>query len=133
MRSVPCWMTLFTQLKCPVSRGHLKIILGGKPTAHGMPEHVLASGALFEVFGRVDGQEVAHILGRWSPGGASAERMYRTLTDPGYQRTTNKHGRRLNSRKCTPMHHMAAHALRQLPNQRGNLNQVSFDFLALNP
>lgn len=68
---------------------------------------------------------VAERLGRWSPGGASAERMYRTLTDPTYQRSTNKHGRRINSRNCTPMHVMAAHALRQLPNQQGNLNQAS--------
>ena len=48
-------------------------------------------------------QAVAERLGRWSPGGASAERMYRTLTDPGYQKTTNKHGRRLNARCGTPM------------------------------
>jgi len=48
-------------------------------------------------------QAVADRLGRWSPGGASAERMYRTLTDPGYQKTTNKHGRRLNARCGTPM------------------------------
>lgn len=75
--------------------------------------------------GRRGGQVVAERLGRWSPGGASAERMYRTLTDPAYQRSTNKHGRRINSRNCTPMHVMAAHALRQLPNQQGNLNQAS--------
>lgn len=48
-------------------------------------------------------QAVADLLGRWSPGGASAERMHRTLTDPGYQKTTNKHGRRLNARCGTPM------------------------------
>ena len=70
------------------------------------------------------GQAIAGKLGRWSRGGASAERMYRTLTDPGYHRATNKHGRRLNKRGGTPMHVMAAHALRQLPGMAGNLTQA---------
>jgi len=48
-------------------------------------------------------------------GGASAERMYRTLTDPGYQKATNKHGCRLNPRSGTAMHVMATYALRQMP------------------
>ena len=69
-------------------------------------------------------QAIAEKLGRWSRGGASAERMYRTLTDPGYQKATNKHGRRLNKRSGTPMHIMAAHALQQLPGKEGNLTQV---------
>jgi hypothetical protein len=69
-------------------------------------------------------QEIADRLGRWSRGGASAERMYRTLTDPGYQKATNKHGRRLNKRSGTPMHVMAAYGLQQLPNLEGNLTQV---------
>ena len=51
--------------------------------------------------------------------------MYRTLTDPGYQKATNKHGRRLNKRSGTPMHVMAAFALKQLPGKAGNLTQVS--------
>ncbi len=72
----------------------------------------------------VVGQAIAGKLGRWSRGGASAERMYRTLTDPGYHRATNKHGRRLNKRGGTPMHVMAAHALRQLPGMAGNLTQA---------
>jgi hypothetical protein len=50
--------------------------------------------------------------------------MYRTLTDPGYQKATNKHGRRLNKRSGTPMHVMAAFALKQLPGKAGNLTQV---------
>lgn len=50
--------------------------------------------------------------------------MYRTLTDPGYQKATNKHGRRLNKRSGTPMHVMAAHALRALPGKEGNLTEV---------
>lgn len=50
--------------------------------------------------------------------------MYRTLTDPGYQKATNKHGRRLNKRSGTPMHVMAAHALRSLPGHEGNLTEV---------
>ena len=69
-------------------------------------------------------QAIADRLGRWSRGGASAERMYRTLTDPGYQKATNKHGRRLNKRSGTPMHVMAAFALKQLPGRAGNLTQV---------
>ena len=69
-------------------------------------------------------QGIAQRLGRWSRGGASAERMFRTLTDPGYQKATNKHGRRLNKRGGTPMHVMAAYALRQLPGREGNLTQV---------
>ena len=69
-------------------------------------------------------QAIADKLGRWSRGGASAERMYRTLTDPGYQKATNKHGRRLNKRSGTPMHVMAAFALKQLPGRAGNLTQV---------
>jgi hypothetical protein len=69
-------------------------------------------------------QGIAQKLGRWSRGGASAERMFRTLTDPGYQKATNKHGRRLNKRGGTPMHVMAAYALRQLPGREGNLTQV---------
>ena len=69
-------------------------------------------------------QGIADKLGRWSRGGASAERMYRTLTDPGYQKATNKHGRRLNKRSGTPMHVMAAFALKQLPGRAGNLTQV---------
>eukprot|EP00884_Botryococcus_braunii_P004872 jgi/Botrbrau1/14386/Bobra.0014s0035.1 len=76
-------------------------------------------------YGASSWEVVADRLGRWSPGGASAERMYRTLTDPGYQRSTNKHGRRINSRKCRPMHVMAAYALQQLPNRQGNLNQIA--------
>ena len=70
-------------------------------------------------------QAIADRLGRWSRGGASAERMYRTLTDPGYQKATNKHGRRLNKRSGTPMHVMAAFALKHLPLKAGNLTQVS--------
>ena len=70
-------------------------------------------------------QAVAEDLQRWSPGGASAERMFRTLTDPDYKKATNKHGRRLNSRKGTPMHVMAAYALRRMANFEGNLNQMS--------
>ncbi len=75
-------------------------------------------------------QAIADRLGRWSRGGASAERMYRTLTDPGYQKATNKHGRRLNKRSGTPMHVMAAHALRSLPGNEGNLTEVGFKFEA---
>jgi hypothetical protein len=41
--------------------------------------------------------------------------MYRTLTDPGYQKATNKHGCRLNPRSGTAMHVMATYALRQMP------------------
>ena len=41
--------------------------------------------------------------------------MFRTLTDPGYQKATNKHGCRLNPRSGTPMHVMATYALQQLP------------------
>ena len=74
-------------------------------------------------------QVVAQHLGRWSPGGASAERMYRTLTDPGYKRSTNKHGRRLNPRRGIPMHAMAAFALRRLDDHEGNLNQMSEEIL----
>lgn len=33
-------------------------------------------------------QAIADQLGRWSRGGASAERMYRTLTDPGYHKAS---------------------------------------------
>ena len=75
-------------------------------------------------------QAIADRLGRWSRGGASAERMYRTLTDPGYQKATNKHGRRLNKRGGTPMHVMAAFALKQLPGKAGNLTQVCASILA---
>lgn len=70
-------------------------------------------------------QAIATALNRFSKGGASAERMYRTLTDPEYKKSTNKHGRRLNSRKGTPMHIMAAFALRMLPNHRGNLTKIA--------
>ncbi|CAL8463714.1 g3248 [Coccomyxa elongata] len=75
--------------------------------------------------GAADWEAIADRLGRWSRGGASAERMYRTLTDPGYQKATNKHGRRLNKRSGTPMHVMAAHALRTLPGKEGNLTEIS--------
>ena len=33
---------------------------------------------------------MANQLGRWSKGGASAERMYRTLADPQYQKSSNR-------------------------------------------
>ncbi|KAK9831475.1 hypothetical protein WJX81_008615 [Elliptochloris bilobata] len=81
--------------------------------------------AEMEPCGAADWEAVAERLGRWSPGGASAERMYRTLTDPGYQKTTNKHGRRLNARCGTPMHIMAAFALQRLPDNEGNLTQIA--------
>lgn len=42
---------------------------------------------------------IADRLGKWSPKGASAERVYRTITDPGYHRATNKHGRRCGGRE----------------------------------
>ena len=51
--------------------------------------------------------------------------MHRSLTDDDYQRATNKHGRRLNSRRNTPMHVMAAYALRGLDSCEGNLNQMA--------
>uniref|UniRef100_A0A061R5K4 Myb-like domain-containing protein n=1 Tax=Tetraselmis sp. GSL018 TaxID=582737 RepID=A0A061R5K4_9CHLO len=58
--------------------------------------------------------------------GPSAERMYRTLTDPSYSRTANPHGRRLNPRKgTTPMHVMATYSLQQLPDNEGNLSQIT--------
>lgn len=38
-------------------------------------------------------QAIADMLGRWSRGGASAERMYRTLTDPGYHKVGGWVGR----------------------------------------
>lgn len=75
--------------------------------------------------GASEWEVVADKLGRWSRGGASAERMYRTLTDPGYQKSTNKHGRRLNPRRGTPMHIMALCALRALPGQQGTLSQIA--------
>jgi hypothetical protein len=71
------------------------------------------SGDGARVAGRA--QVIADELGRWSRGGASAERMYRTLTDPKYQKATNKHGRRINPRKGVAMHVMAEWALRKLP------------------
>ena len=57
-------------------------------------------------------------------GGASAERMYRTLTDPGYQKATNKHGCRLNPRSGTAMHVMATYALRQMPGAQREVLQM---------
>ena len=51
--------------------------------------------------------------------------MYRTLSDPGYKKASNKHGRRLNARDSLPMHFKAAFALRRLPNHRGNLKQMA--------
>lgn len=35
-------------------------------------------------------EAVANRLGRWSKGGASAERMFRTLADPQYQKSSNR-------------------------------------------
>lgn len=75
---------------------------------------------------------VADLMGKWSPKGASAERMYRTLTDPGYYRATNKHGRRLNSRTSIPMYIKAVYALLQLQGHEGNLTQIS-DVIAKHP
>jgi hypothetical protein len=40
--------------------------------------------------GAVEWEAVANRLGRWSKGGASAERMFRTLADPQYQKTSNR-------------------------------------------
>mmetsp|Transcript_4730 Transcript_4730/g.13119 ORF Transcript_4730/g.13119 Transcript_4730/m.13119 type:complete len:462 (-) Transcript_4730:256-1641(-) len=58
--------------------------------------------------------------------GPSAERMYRTLTDPDYSKSGNPHGRRLNPRKgSTPMHVMATYSLQQLPDNEGNLTQIT--------
>mmetsp|Transcript_7872 Transcript_7872/g.22487 ORF Transcript_7872/g.22487 Transcript_7872/m.22487 type:complete len:507 (+) Transcript_7872:651-2171(+) len=75
--------------------------------------------------GAGDWETVAEKLGRGSRGGASAERMYRTLTDPAYHKSSNPHGRRLNPRKgSTPMHVMATYALQKLPNNEGNLSQI---------
>jgi hypothetical protein len=52
--------------------------------------------------------------------------MFRTLTDPIYTRSGNPHGRRLNPRKgSTPMHVMATYSLQQLPNNEGNLKQIT--------
>jgi len=51
--------------------------------------------------------------------------MYRTLTDPGYQKATNKHGCRLNPRSGTAMHVMATYALRQMPGAQREAYQRS--------
>mmetsp|Transcript_30992 Transcript_30992/g.79562 ORF Transcript_30992/g.79562 Transcript_30992/m.79562 type:complete len:448 (+) Transcript_30992:262-1605(+) len=77
-------------------------------------------------------EAVAERLGRVR-GGSSAERMYRTLTDPAYHKSSNPHGRRLNPRKgSTPMHVMAAYALQRLPGNEGNLSQIG-DLIKNNP
>lgn len=81
--------------------------------------------------GAASWEEVAQMLhvnchGSASRRGSSAERMYRTLTDPSYSKSANKHGRRLNPRKgSTPMHVMATYSLQQLPDNEGNLTQIT--------
>ena len=82
--------------------------------------------------GANDWEKVATRLNRNRPqgeaprGGPSAERMYRTLTDPEYNKSANPHGRRLNPRKgSTPMHVMATYSLQQLPDNEGNLTQIT--------
>lgn len=75
--------------------------------------------------GASEWEALAVKLGRGGRGGASAERMYRTLTDPTYHKSNNPHGRRLNPRKgSTPMHVMATYALQKLPNNEGNLSKI---------
>jgi len=81
--------------------------------------------------GAADWEEVAERLNASRPTpiprrGASAERMYRTLTDPGYRKANNPHGRRIHPRKGhTPMHVMATYSLQQLPKNEGNLTQIT--------
>uniref|UniRef100_A0A7S1X7U3 Myb-like domain-containing protein n=1 Tax=Tetraselmis chuii TaxID=63592 RepID=A0A7S1X7U3_9CHLO len=78
-------------------------------------------------------EAVGERLGRGPRGGASAERMYRTLTDPAYHKSSNPHGRRINPRKgSTPMHVMASYALQRLPENEGNLSQIG-DLIKSNP
>lgn len=81
--------------------------------------------------GAADWEDVAERLNALRPSalprrGASAERMYRTLTDPGYSKATNPHGRRIRPRKGhTPMHVMATYSLQKLPNNEGNLTEIT--------
>ena len=74
--------------------------------------------------GTKDWQCIAENLGR-PQAGASAERMFRSLKNPDYQRVANKHGRRLNPRKGIPMHVMATYALLLLPDREGNLSEMA--------
>ena len=58
--------------------------------------------------------------------GAAAERMYRSITDPAYVKSSNRHGKRINPRKGSiPTHLMAAYALGRLPDNEGNLREIS--------
>lgn len=75
--------------------------------------------------GAVEWEAVANRLGRWSKGGASAERMFRTLADPQYQKSSNRHGCRLNPRTGTPMHVMVEYALQRLPGNEGNIDAIA--------
>ena len=70
-------------------------------------------------------QHIAGIMRRWSKGGASPERMYRTLTDATYQKATNKHGRRLRDRNQRPSHILATYALLQRPGHKGNIQEMA--------